>query len=53
MNLKNIDISKLPADVRSTTITDLQVLVDCRKKIQKSKLKMTLCLLQKLCGLSL
>ena len=50
MDLKNIDIKKLPADVRKQLL-QLQVLV-AEKKI-KSRAKDDLCHLQKRFGLSL
>ena len=50
MNLKDIDISKLPADVRKELL-QLQVMM-AEKKL-KILQKMTLCPLSKQCGPSL
>ena len=50
MNLKNIDIDKLPADVRAH-YKRCQVMH--AEKKSNEKLKMTLCPLSKLCGPSL
>ena len=50
MELNNIDISKLPADV-SRKFKQLQVM-HAEKKIQ-NKAKMTFCLLSNVCGLIL